>query len=416
MDKSKSKSKLVNVITLLLGFVVGCALNVTGNVEFSNTFFAPLGSLYVSMLQFVALPMVFCIVIVSITSQPSIRKIVSLVYKTIICDILSAALIGVIAFFVSAFFVAREFLTLAPTVLASKHLSFAQNHVNKLITTVPSEIIAKFMREHLFFVLIAAIFLGFLMVYKKEKFDPLARMIISINSVLKEMLGIIVRFAPIGIFSVTANAFASNDLAVVKNLFGLVCMTFVVAIVYILLTTTIVAIATKNSFYACVRAEFSPLFFGFVTSSSPACIPLAQKCADDLGCKKEISSFVVPLTNLLIKAGSTMNIYCMVAFVITASGTVMSLTRWIFMILLAMCCALAVPAIPLGTIFVIPTALSFLNIIADNNLMGLLFTVYTFLDMLATAVSCQSNVFCAVLVDKINLRKRKTKFLSEEIQ
>ena len=292
MDKLKSKSKLVNIIALFLGFVVGCVLNVTGKVGISRVLLSPIGSLYISMLQFVALPMIFCIVIVSITSQSSIKKIVFLVYKTIVSDILSATIIGAIAFCVTAFFVVRKFLTFAPTVLAYKQVSFAQKHINKFITTVPSDIVAKFMREHLFFVLVAAILLGFLIVYKKEKFDSIARMIVSINSVLQEMLNIIVRFAPIGIFSVTASAFASNDLAIVKNLFGLVCMTFVVAVVYMLLTTAIVAIATKKSFYVCLKEEFSPVFFGFVTSSSPACIPLAQNCVNELGCQKEISSFV----------------------------------------------------------------------------------------------------------------------------
>ena len=407
MNKSKNKSRLVNVIALLLGGLVGFVLNITGHANICHVFLSPLGSLYVNMLQFVALPLIFCLVIVSITSQPSVKKIASLAFETIFSNIFSATLIGVIAFFITVFFVSHNFLTLTPNILASKHVVFAQNYMDKLMNTVPSGILGKFMRENLFFVLVVALLLGIFMVFEKGKLDYLTKMITSMNSVLNKMLATTVSFAPIGIFAITAKAFASNDLGVLENLFGLICLVLTICVIYLLVATFFVAIATKKSFVTCLATEYPAVFFGFVTTSSPACIPLAQKCTDELDCQKETSSFVVPLTNLLIKTGSTVNIYCLLAFVITASGTVMPLYKWFYMIFLAMACALAVPAIPMGAIFVLPTALSLLNVTADQSLMGLLFAVYAFIDMPSTAVTCESNILCSIVVDKIERLRKK---------
>ncbi|MDO4218428.1 MAG: cation:dicarboxylase symporter family transporter [Synergistaceae bacterium] len=414
MNKSKNKSKLVNIIALLLGGLVGCVLNITGHANICHVFLSPVGALYVNMLQFVALPLVFCLVIVSITSRPSVKKIASLACETIVSNIFSATLIGVIAFFVTIFFVTHNFLSLAPNILTSKHVVFAQNYMDKLMNTVPSGILGKFMRENLFFVLVVALLLGIFIVFEKGKLDYLTRMIASMNSVLNKMLGITVSFAPIGIFAITAKAFATNDLGVLENLFGLICLVLVICVVYLVIATFFVAIATKKSFVTCLATEYPAVFLGFVTTSSPACIPFAQKCADELGCHKGTSSFVVPLTNLLIKTGSTVNIYCLLAFVITASGTVMPLYKWFYMIFLAMVCALAVPAIPMGAVFVIPTALSFLNVTVNQSLMGLLFAVYAFIDMPSTAATCESNILCSIVVDKIEqLRKNRLHRMKE---
>ncbi len=406
MNNSKNKSKLVNIIALVLGCIVGYLLNITAHTDVSHTVFAPFGSLYIRVLQFVALPTIFCFIIVSIASLPNLKRIVSLALGALFSDIASAALVGVIAFFVTTFFIAQNYLTLTTTTLACKQVASAQNYMDKFMNYVPSNILGNFMKKYLLLILILAILFGILIVLKREKLDFLAKFIASTKSVLKKMLDVIVKFAPLGIFSIAVNAFASNDLGTLKRLFGLICMACVICLCYILVTTLIESIVTKKSFGACLVTAYPAIFFGFVTSASSACIPLAQKCADELGCKSETSSLVVPLTNMLIKTGSTMNIYCLLTFVIVAGGNVMPLYKWFFMIFLVMCCAPAVPSIPMGSIFVIPTALAYLGLTADQNLMGLLFAAYTFIDMLGTAATCASNVFCAVIVDKIRLSKR----------
>ncbi|MDO4218426.1 MAG: cation:dicarboxylase symporter family transporter [Synergistaceae bacterium] len=406
MNKSKDKSKLVNIIALFLGCVVGCVLNVTGHISISHTVFAPIGSLYVRILQFVALPMIFCLVIVSITSQPSIKKIASLAYKTIFCNIVSAILIGIITFCVTIFFVAHNYLTLATASHASKHVAYAQNYMDLLMNTVKSGVIGRYMQQNLFFVFIVAISFGILMVLHRKTLDSFADMINAITSVLKKMLDLVVKFAPIAIFSIVANAFASNDLSTLRNLLGLIGMACVIAVSYVLVATLIEAIVTKRSFISCLVTTYPAIFFGFVTCSSVACIPLTQQCADELGCRKETSSFVVPLANLLIKAGGTLSIYSLITFTIVAGGNVMPLYKWFYMIFLVMACALAMPAVPMAAIFVIPTALTHLGITMNQNLTGLLIAVYTFIDMFGTAATCASNVFCAVIVDKLRLCKR----------
>lgn len=415
MSNSKNKSKLVNIIALILGCVVGCVLNITECINISHTVFAPIGSLYVRVLQFVALPMIFCLAIVSIISQPSIKKVASLAYKTVFCNVVSALLIGIINFCVTTFFVARNYLTVAATSYASKHVAYAQNYMDMLMNSVKSDVVGKYMQQNLFLVFTVAISFGILMVFYRQKLESLASIISAITSVLKKMLDIVVKFAPIAIFSIVANAFASNDLSALKNLLGLIGMVCVISVSYVLITTLIEAIVAKKSFISCLVTTYPAVFFGFVTSSSVACIPLTQQCADELGCRKETSSFVVPLSNLLIKAGGILSIYSLVTFSIVAGGNVMPLYKWFYMIFLVMACALAMPAVPMAAIFVIPTALTHLGITTNHNLTGLLIAAYTFIDMLSTATTCASNTFCSVMVNKLSLRNEKTKSLLKEI-
>lgn len=407
MISAKSKSSLFNIIALFLGCIIGCVLNVGGHTEIVNSFISPFGSLYVRVLQFVALPMIFCLVIVSIASLPSLKKIFSLAIESVICNVTFGILMGIISFLVAVFFVSRRYLLLTSTAFASKNIVSAQNYMDRLMNKVPSGIVGAFMQKNLFFVLVSAILLGILVALEREKLKYLTGMIVSINSVLKNMIDIIIRFAPIGIFALTANAFASNDLGVFKSLFGAICMVSVIALIFIIVAIALASFITKRSFCSCLEVEYPTIFFGFVTAASSACIPLIQKSSEELDCRRETSSFVVPLTSLLIKSGIVMDIYCSLSLVIVASGNVMPLYKWFYMIFLAIGCSLAAPPIPMCVLFVIPTAIAYLGLNVDQNLLVLVIAVCTFNDMLSTSATCAANILCSLIVDKIELHKTK---------
>ena len=397
----KNSSIIHNLLALSLGGVVGCLLNLTGRTGVANIFFAPFGSLYLRVLQFVALPMIFCLVTDSIMSFPDVRKIISLSVETICTNIASAIFVGVVCCFVTVCFVAKGYLSLIPTIATQIHGFVASNYMDGLMNLVPSNVSGRFLQENLLVIFASSVLLGFLMARQRAKLGYLSDFLSSLNLILKHVIDIVMRFAPIGVFAITANTFASNDLSVFKSLFGLLLLTFVIAVLCTTFSIIITALLAKRSFLSCLRAEASAIFFGFATSSSTACIPLVQDAAAEFGCKRETSAFVIPLSKMLMKPGGLMDTYCAIAFVIVASGQTLPLPMWGYMILVSIVFSLIVPAIPMGGVFIVPIAVAHMGLEAPEHLVALLFTAYLFLDMFGTGMTCAIDALSAIAVDKL---------------
>ena len=396
------------MMALFLGCILGCTLNITACTSISRILLVPFGSLYLRVLQFVALPMIFCLVIVSITSFTNIREIISLFLETIVANFVTAFFALFVAFSVTLFFVAKNYLPVSSSAMSGLRVASAINYMDKLMNLMPSNLLGSFMQKYLLIVLIISVLLGVFVVQERERLNFIAQFAFSLNSVLKRLLAIIVHFAPIGVFVLSANAFASNDLAILKILVGVIGMTSITALLSIMFSILIVSFMTKRSCLACLKAEAPALFFAFATCSTPACVPLVQEGCEKIGCDKWTSSFVVPVTKMLVKAGGAVCIYSLLAFIIVASGEHMPLYMWFYMIFVTILCSLASPAIPMGSVFVIPTALGYLGKSVDENLMGLVIATYIFLDMFGSALTCSMDVFSTALVEKLETRKRKS--------
>ena len=99
--------------------------------------------------------------------------------------------------------------------------------------------------------------------------------------------------------------------------------------------------------------------FAAATQSSAATLPLNRKtCIEELGCSREISSFVLPMGMTINMNGTTAMHMVAITFIATAAG--IDITQLITAAFLSICVAMGTPAIPVaGTtlIFVIMSGL-----------------------------------------------------------
>ena len=111
--------------------------------------------------------------------------------------------------------------------------------------------------------------------------------------------------------------------------------------------------------------------FGFSVNSSAATLPLNTKtCLDELGCSKEITSFVLPTGMTINMNGTTMMHMFAVTFIATAAGINVTPANMIVMALLSICAAAGTPAIPIAGTTMIFTVLSGMGWTTDVCLLG----------------------------------------------
>ncbi len=142
----------------------------------------------------------------------------------------------------------------------------------------------------------------------------------------------------------------------------------------------------------------SVLITAFSTSSSAATLPTALDVArNKLGVQPSVAGFVLPLGTTMNMSGTALYEGCVVLFVAQVFGVEMGFVQQVTLLLLAVLSAVAVAAIPGGSLPLIAGLLISFGIPPEG--IGIILGVDRILDMTRTMVNVGSDVVTTVVVD-----------------
>ena len=141
------------------------------------------------------------------------------------------------------------------------------------------------------------------------------------------------------------------------------------------------------------------LVTAFSTSSSAATLPTALAAArEDLGVRAPVAGFVLPLGTTMNMAGTALYEGCVVLFVAQVFGIDLGFGQQLTLLVLAVLSAVAVAAIPGGSLPLIAGLLAAFGIPPEG--IGIILGVDRILDMTRTMVNVGSDVVTTVVVDR----------------
>jgi DAACS family dicarboxylate/amino acid:cation (Na+ or H+) symporter len=141
------------------------------------------------------------------------------------------------------------------------------------------------------------------------------------------------------------------------------------------------------------------LVTAFSTSSSAATLPTALTAArEDLGVRAPVAGFVLPLGTTMNMAGTALYEGCVVLFVAQVFGIELGFVQQVTLLLLAVFSAVAVAAIPGGSLPLIAGLLASFGIPPEG--IGIILGVDRILDMTRTMVNVGSDVVTTTVVDR----------------
>ena len=142
------------------------------------------------------------------------------------------------------------------------------------------------------------------------------------------------------------------------------------------------------------------LVTAFSTSSSAATLPAAlQNATERLKLAPSTAGFVLPLGTTMNMAGTALVEGCVVLFVAQVYGQDLALSQQVMLVLLAVLSAVAVAAIPGGSLPLIAGLLATFGIPAEG--IGIILGVDRILDMCRTTTNVGCDVTTAVVVDAL---------------
>lgn len=328
-------------------------ITATTKIEGIGIFYI-IGQLFMRGLQMMIVPLVLCSLSLALCSLADPKKLGRIAGKTFVCYlcfyIVAAALAGVGAYFVKSM---GWFNVNLPEQQAQDLVTMdGYNPLVTVVNAVPSNIInALSSNNAILSVVVVAIVLGLCMTTMGEKAAPLKRVIEVLNDVVQMALNFLInKVAPVAIFCMIARAFAVYGVEYISPTLVWIATTIVVSLLLVVTIYPIgIFLTTRLNPFTFLKKSAKIGMFAAATNSSAATLPLNTKtCTEELGCSKDITSFVLPTGMTVNMNGTTAMHMIAITFIATAAGVEITPVTLMLTAFLSICTAIGTPAIPVA--------------------------------------------------------------------
>lgn len=328
-------------------------ITATTKIEGIGIFYI-IGQLFMRGLQMMIVPLVLCSLSLALCSLADPKKLGRIAGKTFVCYlcfyVVAAGLAGAGAYFVKSM---GWFNVNLPSQQAQDLVTMdGYNPLVTVVNAVPSNIInALSSNNAILSVVVVAIVLGLCMTAMGEKAAPLKRVIEVLNDVVQMALNFLInKVAPVAIFCMIARAFAVYGVEYISPTLVWIATTIVVSLLLVVTIYPIgIFLTTRLNPFTFLKKSAKIGMFAAATNSSAATLPLNTKtCTEELGCSKDITSFVLPTGMTVNMNGTTAMHMIAITFIATAAGVDITPVTLVLTAFLSICTAIGTPAIPVA--------------------------------------------------------------------
>lgn len=267
-----------------------------------------------------------------------------------------ATLAGLFAYFIKS--MGWFSVNLPETTTSNVATLEAYNPLTTVINAVPSNVVEVLgSNNSILAVVVVAVILGLSMNALGDKAATIKSLLQNLNDIVQVYMDFLInKVSPIAIFCMLARTFATYGTEYIRP-----TLTFMIATIFISLALVVtiypigIFLLTGLNPFKFAKKIFKVGMFAAATQSSAATLPLNRKtCMEELGCSKEISSFVLPMGMTINMNGTTAMHMVAITFIATAAGINITPTQLITAAFLSICVAMGTPAIPVaGTTLIV---------------------------------------------------------------
>ncbi len=408
------------LIGLIAGLIWGILASLVGLQSFTMDYVQPFGTIFIRMLQLVAIPLVIASLIVGITNLNDLTKLSRMGGKTIgiyMVTTVFAITIGLTVVNIfqpgkvlpeetrDALFARYQENIEGQEVAATELLE--RSPLQFIVDIVPSNFFAAASENaNMLQIVFVALIIGIgLMRIPQEKSRILVDFFDALNDVIIKIVEMIMKIAPYGVFALIATVIVDlggEDLRGTIELlhallvYGLVVIAGLllhVAIVY----TTLFKIFSNMSMWNFLRGIRPAQLLGFSTSSSLATLPLTmERVEKKLGVHEEITSFVLPVGATINMDGTSLYQAVAAVFIAQAVGIDLTLTQQLIIVITATLASIGTAGVPGAGIIMLVIVLQAVEVPVEG--IALILGVDRILDMVRTAVNITGDAAVSVAV------------------
>ena len=412
-------------IKILLGIGAGTLVGLlAARLGYSGvvlTWLKPLGTIFVNLLKLLAVPLVLVSLVDGVTGLRDLRKLSSMGGRTLLiflCTTVLAVTLGVVLVnivrpgdYLST--ERREDLKARFSTQTDQGFNNAQafkerGPLSPLVDMVPDNLFhALSNNTSMLQVVFFALFMGVaIMSLPSDQTQSVRDLFGQLNRIVLLMVDYVMAFAPIGVFALIASLIADlagNDPAKALELLGALsvyALTVVLGLALMLLVVyaTLVRVFGGLSPRRFFRVMSPAQLLAFSTSSSNATLPVNLECAEKLGVREEVRTFVLPLGATVNMDGTSLYQAVATGFIAQAFGTDLTWAQQLIIVLTATLASIGSAGVPGAGMVMLVIVLQSVGL--ESAGIALVVAVDRILDMMRTVVNVTGDAMTAVLVDR----------------
>ncbi|GAB3355595.1 C4-dicarboxylate transporter DctC [Giesbergeria giesbergeri] len=293
----------------------------------------PLGDGFIKLIKMIIAPIIFCTVVVGIAGMEDMKKVgktggLALLYFEVVSTI--ALVIGLV---VVNLLQPGSGMHVDPSTLDTKSISAytapgkMQGTVDFLLNVIPSSVVDAFAKGEILQVLLFSVLFGFAL----HKFGGRGTLVFDFierfSHVLFDIVGIIMKVAPVGAFGAMAFTIGKYGIASLFSLGKLMGTFYLTCLLFVFVVLGIISRLHGFSIVKFIRYIKEELLIVLGTSSSESVLPRMMEKLENLGARKSVVGLVIPTGYSFNLDGTSIYLTMAAVFIAQATDTPMTLTQ-----------------------------------------------------------------------------------------
>jgi aerobic C4-dicarboxylate transport protein len=308
-------------IQVLLGVVIGAALGhfwpaVAVQMQ-------PLGDAFIKLVRMIIAPIIFVTVVVGIAKLSDAKEVGRIGLKAIIYFEVLTTIAMFIGLIVAHVFQPGAGLNIDPSTLDSKAVARYADAPHQDVTTfllniIPNTVVDAFAKGEILQVLLFAVLFGLGLSRMGERGATVVHFLDEAGGALFGVIGIIMRFAPLGAFGAMAFTIGRYGIGALAQLGFLMLCFYLTCTIFIFVVMGAVSGMVGLNILKILRYVKEEFLIVLGTSSSEAAMPTLMEKLELLGCGKSLVGLTVPLGYAFNLDGSSIYFTMAIAFIAQA--------------------------------------------------------------------------------------------------
>ena len=351
---SNYKSTIILLVAIIVGSIIGIIF------KEKATILSPLGDLFLNLLLVIIIPLIFLNITTAISKMKQPKRIGKIIGSVLLVFVITSV-IAVLIGFASTYFIklvntedgekikaSLEEVTTTEETNSEDDMTIADRTV-KLLTV--NDFSKLFSKDNIIALLVFSIIVGIAINMSGEKGEPFRKVLESANSIMENIVKIIMYYAPIGLGCYMASFIGTFGTSIAVGYLKTFLVYLVVAVLYYFVMYSLYAFIAggKNGVKAFWKHVIPATVTAMGTCSSAACIPINIESTKKMGVSDDIAETTIPLGTSFHKDGSIIGSVFKIMFLVGLFGTSLATAGDIFWVLgIALLANLLITAVPIG--------------------------------------------------------------------
>ena len=375
-------------LSLVLSVVVGLMLG-EGAAAPVKMWIAPIGTMFINLIKMMIVPVVFCSLIVGMTSMGDMKKLGRIGVKTLVIYMVTTAIAIVIGFAVAMAIEPGIGMAL-PTAEAPK-VKEAPSIMQVFVAMIPSNPIASMAKADILPIIIFALFIGAgIISVGGKRAEILISFFDAMAEVCYKIIAMIMRLAPIGVMN--------GPKVLLPLLSVILCMAIGCCIHAVGVYSTLAGVSAHMSPLTFFRGMSEAMAIGFTTCSSAGTLPVNMRNVQTkLGVKRDIASFVLPLGATINMDGTALYMGVCSLFIANVFGIPLTFDQMIMIVLTGTLASIGTAGVPGAGLIMLAMVLQSVGLPLEG--LALVAGIDRVLDMFRTCLNITGDAAVAVAVN-----------------